>query len=60
MYGSETMIWKVMDRSRIKAVQMDNFRGFLCIRRKSQMHKYRICVVMKGVIERNDEGVVLW
>ena len=25
MYGSETMIWK--ERSRIRAVQMDNLRG---------------------------------
>ena len=33
MYGSETMLWKEKERSRIIAVQMDNFRGFLGIRR---------------------------
>ena len=31
MYGSETMLWK--EKSRIKAVQMDNLRGLLGIRR---------------------------
>ena len=30
MYGSETVIWK--ERSRIKAVHMDNLRGLLAIR----------------------------
>ena len=29
MYGSETMLWKEEERSRIKAVQMDNLRGLL-------------------------------
>ena len=27
MYGSETMIWKETERSRIRVVQMDNVRG---------------------------------
>ena len=27
MHGSETLIWKEKERSRIKTVQMDNFRG---------------------------------
>ena len=31
IYGSETMLWK--ERSRIMAVQMDNLRGLLGIRR---------------------------
>ena len=26
MYGSETMLWKEEERSRIRAVQMDNLR----------------------------------
>ena len=30
MYGSETMIWK--ERSKIRAVQMDNLRSLLGIR----------------------------
>ena len=29
IYVSETMIWKEKERSRIKAVQIDNLRGFL-------------------------------
>ena len=33
IYGSETMIWKEKERSRIRAVQMDNFRGLLGIRK---------------------------
>ena len=31
MYGSETMIWKEKEMSRIRAVQMDNLRGLLGI-----------------------------
>ena len=31
MYGSETMLWK--ERSRIRAVHIDNLRGLLSIRR---------------------------
>ena len=31
IYGSETVIWKE-ERSRIKVVQMENFRGLLGIR----------------------------
>ena len=31
-YGSEAMLWKEMERSRIMAVQMDNLRGLLGIR----------------------------
>ena len=33
MYGSETMLWKGKGRSRIRAVQMDNLRGLLSIRK---------------------------
>ena len=32
-YCSETMIWKEKERPRIRAVQMDNLRGLLGIRR---------------------------
>ena len=32
MYDSETILWKEEERSRIRAVQMDNLRGFLGIR----------------------------
>ena len=63
MCGSETMIWKEKKRSRIRAVQMDNLRGLLGIRR---MDKFRnalireLCGVTKGVDERIDEGVLRW
>ena len=33
MYGIEIMLWKEKGRSTVRAVQMDNFRGLLCIRR---------------------------
>ena len=33
MYGSETMLWKEKERLRIRAVQKDNLRGLLGIRR---------------------------
>ena len=31
-YGSETMLWKEKEISRIRTVQMDNLRGLLGIR----------------------------
>ena len=51
-YGSETMIWREKERSRIWAVQMDNLRSLLGIRRMNKVPNARIrqlCVVMKGV-----------
>ena len=42
MHGSETMLWREKDRSRLRAVQMDNFRGFLCIRRMDRIPNTRI------------------
>ena len=33
MYGSETMIWKEEERSRIRVVHMDKIRNLLGIRR---------------------------
>ena len=33
MYGSETIIWKEKERSKVRDVQMDNLRGLLGIRR---------------------------
>ena len=63
MYGSETMIWKEKERCRIRAVQMDNFRGLVGIRRMNKVPNARIrelCGVTKGVDERIDEGVLRW
>ena len=33
MSGNETMLWEEKERSRIKALQVDNVRGLLGIRR---------------------------
>ena len=62
MYGSETMIWK-KKRSRIRAVQMDNPRSLLGIRRLNRVLNVRIrflCGMTKEVDERIDEGVLRW
>ena len=40
-YGSETMIWRE-ERSRIKAVQIDNLRGLLGIRRMDKVPNAQI------------------
>ena len=63
MYGSETMLWKKKERSRVRAVQMDNLRGFLGIRMMDKVPNARIrelCGVTKGLVERIDKGVLLW
>ena len=63
MYGSETMLWKKKERSRVRAVQMDNLRGFLGIRMMDKVPNARIrelCGVTKGLDERIDKGVLLW
>ena len=54
MYGNETIIWREKERSRIRAVQMDNLRGLLVIRRVDKVPNAwirRLCGVMKGVDE---------
>ena len=52
-YGSEIMLWKEKEGSRIRAVQMDNLKGFLVFRRMDS-HECRIRVLcgMKGLDER--------
>ena len=57
MYGSETLLWKEKERSRVRAVQMDNLRGLLGIRRMDRIQNAWIkeCGVMKGVHERIEE-----
>ena len=40
-YGSETMIWREKEGSRIKAVQMDNLRGLLGIKRMDKVPNAR-------------------
>ena len=42
MYGSETMLWKKREGSRVRAVQMDNLRGLLGIKRMDMVPNSRI------------------
>ena len=63
MYGCETLLWKEKERSRIRAVQMDNLRDLLGIRRIDRVPNARIrelCRVIKGIDERIDESVLRW
>ena len=51
------------EKSRIRAVQMDNLRGLLGIRRMNKVPNAQIrdlCGVTRGVEERIDEGVLRW
>ena len=41
-YGSEIMLWKEKEISRVRAVQMDNHRGLLCIRGRDKVSNARI------------------
>ena len=45
MYGSKTMLWKEMERSKIRGLRMDNLRGLLVIRRMEIVPNARIRVV---------------
>ena len=61
-YGSET-IWRENERPRIWAVQMDNLKRLVGIRRIDKVPNARIrklCGVKKGVDEKIDEGVLRW
>ena len=61
IYESKAMLWKEKERSRIRAIQMDNLRGLLD-RRIVRVPNARIREffgVMKGVDERID-GVLQW
>ena len=62
MYGSESMLWKE-EISRVKAVQMDNLRVLLDIRRIDRVPNAwirKLCRVTKRVDERIDEGMLHW
>ena len=63
LYGSETMIWREKERSRIRAVQTDNPRVLLGIRRMDRVLNERfreLCRVAKGVDEMIDENILHW
>ena len=58
--GSETMIWKEEEMSKIRVVQMDNLRGLLGIRRMDRVPNTRIrelCIVMNGMDKKIDESI---
>ena len=62
-YESETMLWKEKEKSRIRPVQMDNFRGLFVIRRMDRVLSLRIrelCRVTKSINKRIHEGVLRW
>ena len=62
-YGSEAMIRREKERSRIRAVQMDNLRGLLGIRKMDKILNAgmrQLCRVMKGVDKNIDESVIRW
>ena len=57
------MLWREKERSRVRAVQMGNFRGLPGIRRMNKVPNARIwelCRVKKGLDERIDEDVLRW
>ena len=62
-YGRETMTLREKEGSRIRAVQMDNFRDLLGMRRMDKIPNARIRQlggVTKGVDEKIDEDVLRW
>ena len=61
IFGNVAMIWKDKERSRIRAVLMNNRRGLMGIRRMDKVRNAwirELCEVTKGVDERIDEGVL--
>ena len=62
-YGSETMLWKEKERSRIRAVQLDNLRGLPGIRRMESVPNPRIrklCGLTKGLMKVFSGGLTMW
>ena len=45
LYGSETMIWREKERSRINTVQIDNLRGLLGIKSMDRVLNVQISVL---------------
>ena len=61
MYGSETLLRKEKERSRVRAVQMYNLRGLLGIKRMDKVPNTRITElfgVRKSLDKRISEGVL--
>ena len=63
MYDIKTKLWKEKERSRFRAVQTDNLRGLLGIRRTNRVPNARIrelCRAKNGLDDMIDEGVLWW
>jgi hypothetical protein len=63
LYGSEVTVWCPKYRSRVQAVQMDNLRSVLGVRRIDKMRNERIrelCGVERGMNERINESLLRW
>ena len=62
MYDSETMLWKV-EKSRIRAIQMDKIRGLLGIRRMNKVWNAQIrqlCRVTEVLMKLSSDGSAMW
>ena len=61
MYGSETMLWEEKERSRVRAVQMNNLRGLLGISIRRMDRVLNVCIRelcrVKGLDERINVGL---
>ena len=67
VYGSETVIWREKERSRIRTVHIDSLRGLLRIKRMDKIPNTWIrqfCGVTKGLDERSmnvfSDGTAMW
>ena len=56
--GSETIIWREKDRSKIRAMQMDNLRGLLGIRRMDRVLTVLIVQGVKRGGQRINENIL--
>ena len=59
LYGSETMIWREKERSRIRAVQMDNFRGLPYVRRTYRVPNAWIGVMQSSKMKAFSVGIAI-
>ena len=62
-YGSETMLWKEKQRCRVKAVQIENLKVLLGIRRMDKVPNARIrqlCEVTKRLVKVFYDGLAMW
>ena len=63
LYGSNKMVCREKEKSRIRTVQLDNIRDLLGIRRTDRVSNARIrklCEGKKGMDERTNESFLRW